>query len=76
MDCMDEELASGDFGVYVKIDTNSFNFTNGQNLDFIPANPVCNIDFMCSFNHVTGHPHQTHLHLYSHSFIHLNLDTH
>ena len=40
MDCMDEELAAGDFGVYVKIDTNSLNFTNGQNLDFIPANPV------------------------------------
>ena len=40
MDCMDEELAAGDFGVYVKIDTNSFDFTNGQNLDFIPANPL------------------------------------
>ena len=40
MDCTDEELAAGDFGVYVKIDTNSFNFTNGQNLDFIPANPL------------------------------------
>ena len=41
-----------------------------------PARLGCSINFMCSFNHVTGHPHQTHLYLYSHSFIHLNLDTH
>ena len=40
MDCTNEELASADFAMYARIDTNSLDFTNGQNLDFIPENPV------------------------------------
>ena len=40
MVCTDEELAGGEFGRYVKLETNYMDFTNGQNSDYIPANPV------------------------------------